>query len=199
MEILKRIKGILLKPEEEWGKIAQEDTEVKDIIIKYLAPLAVIPAVASFLGYVISSVLTQVIGAVYLGTTKYMSFRFLYGLKNSIYEFIVPIAVVCIVAVILTALAENFKSNKDIKKSFQLVAYSFTPLLIAGILLIIPIIGPIGKIAGLYGLYIFYLGVKPMLKTPEDQHIAVTVVGIVSILVISGIIHTLFSLFFFWL
>lgn len=78
------------------------------------------------------------------------------------------------------------------------MAYSVTPLLIAGILMIIPIIGPIGKIASLYGFYIFYLGIKPVLKTPEDQHISVTVVGILGMIVISGIVHTLFSLIFFW-
>ena len=54
-------------------------------------------------------------------------------------------------------------------------------MLVAGIFNILPALAVIALLAGLYGLYILYLGIKPMMKAPDDK---VTVYFIVSLLIL---------------
>lgn len=51
MTLVERVKGILGKPKEEWEKISLEDNQQSAILTGYLIPLALIPAIASFIGY----------------------------------------------------------------------------------------------------------------------------------------------------
>ena len=50
MTIVQRIKGICLKPKEEWQIIAGESSSTADLLKNYVAPLAAIGAVAGFIG-----------------------------------------------------------------------------------------------------------------------------------------------------
>jgi hypothetical protein len=63
----------------------------------------------------------------------------------------------------------------------QLVVYSYTASFVAGVFYIIPGLGILAMLGGLYGLYILYLGLKPMMQTPDDK---ITVYFVVSLLVI---------------
>jgi len=69
-------------------------------------------------------------------------------------------------------LAENFSSVKDFNKSFALAAHAWTPLCVAGVLLIypVPFLFWLWVIVGvLYGLFLLYSGIRPLLKTPFEQ------------------------------
>lgn len=186
MNIIERVKNIILKPKQEWEIIEKEDTEISDIILKYVIPLAVIPAIASFIGYLLLSFVFSAIFNTLFSTGK-VFFSFWYAIKNSFVEFAIPVIVIVLASVIISALSDTFKSKNDLKKTFQLLAYSFTPFLIAGILMLVPYLGYLGRIAGIYGFYLLYLGIKPMLKTPEDQHVPYLAVSIVVVLVLSSI------------
>jgi hypothetical protein len=86
-------------------------------------------------------------------------------------------------------LANNFKSEKKLDSSAQLVAYSSTASWVAGILLIVPVVGWLAAIAGwVYSVYLMYLGVGPVKKTPEDQRIVYVIIIIIVMIVISMII-----------
>jgi hypothetical protein len=50
MNIIDRIKGIILKPKEEWQTIAGETTPIADLYKNYIIILAAIGPVASFIG-----------------------------------------------------------------------------------------------------------------------------------------------------
>jgi len=96
--------------------------------------------------------------------------------------FVTTVLGICLSALVVNALATSFTSQTDFRKAMQLVVYSFTPMLVAGILLIIPALGIISFLEGIYGLYILYLGLKPLMKTPDDK---VTGYFVVSLVVIS--------------
>ena len=170
MNLVDRAKNIILKPKDEWTVIDQEETSVATLVATYLFPLAIIPAIASFIGY-------GVIGVSFFGPI------FSWGIKMAIISFITTIIGVYISAMIIDMLAPNFGSIKDFRKSFQLVVYAYTPVMLAGAFMAIPALGILG-IVGLYGLYLLYVGVKPMMKTPDDK---VTVYFVVSLLVIIAV------------
>ena len=50
MDVVARVKSLLLKPKETWAEIKNEPTTVKELFTSYAALLAAIPPLASFVG-----------------------------------------------------------------------------------------------------------------------------------------------------
>ena len=73
--------------------------------------------------------------------------------------------------------------------------YSSTPVWIAGVLSLIPMLGVLTIIAALYGLYLLYIGLPVLMKNPEDKSIGYTalivVCYIVAALIVSVVIGAL--------
>ena len=185
MNLIERAKNILITPKDEWLVIEQENTPVTQLVTTYLLPLALIPAIASFIGYGIIGYSVPFIGHVAGSIT--------FGISRAILAFITPILGVFVSAFIISLLAPSFSSLKDFNKALQLVVFSYTPMLIAGVVNILPSLGIIVFLAGIYGLYILYLGFVPVLKTPEDKVTGYFVVSIVTIIIVSIIISLILA------
>ena len=177
MNIIDRAKQIILKPKEEWMVIDQESTSVKDLITGYLLPLALIPTIASLIGYGFFFRLHS------LG----------FGIKYAVLYFITYIGGALLTAWIIDALAVTFASVKDFRKAFQLVVYSYTPMMVAGVVMIFPALSPVMLLAGLYSLYLLYLGFKPLMKTPDDKLVTYFVVSLVVLIVVYFVISTILT------
>ena len=94
-------------------------------------------------------------------------------------------------------LAPSFGSEKNINESAQLVAHSNTPTWIAGFLSFIPVIGFLLVIAGwVYSIYLFYIGLGPLKKTPEDKKIVYMIVAFVIMIAIVFIISAILMAIF---
>jgi len=167
MNIVERVKNILINPKKEWEVIDKETTEIPQLITGYLLILALIPALASLIGY-------WLVGA----------WTFSWGIRYAVIAFISPVISVFIAAFVINALADSFGSQKDMRRAMQLVVYSYTASLVAGIFYIIPALSVLAFIAGLYSLYILYIGIQPMMKTPQEK---VTTYFVVSLLVMIAV------------
>ncbi len=177
MNIVERAKNILIKPKDEWLIIDQETTSVSELVTTYLIPLSLIPAIASLIGFGIVS--------------PYASIT--WGVKYAIMYFILMIAGAYVSAFIIDALAPNFGANKDFRKAMQLVTYSYTPSMVAGILFIVPALSTLASLAGLYGLYLLYLGIKPMTKSPEDKAMTYFIISLIVIILVWGVFYSILS------
>ena len=161
MNIIERAKNILLTPAQEWEVIAKETTTLSELLNMYVVPLAAIPAVASL-----------VAGFVMRGG---MSLRFI--ITTAIVTYASAVIAFVITVYVVDFLANNFKSEKNLNKSAQLVAYSATASWVAGILAIVPMIGGLASLAGgIYAIYLMYLGIGPMKGTPVDQRIVYVII-----------------------
>jgi hypothetical protein len=178
MNLIDRVKNILLKPKQEWQTISQEQPNVQAIITNYVLPLALVAAVATFLGLVL-------IGTP-AGIFRYKSTDL--GLYYGIRVLVGSIGSVFLSAFVIDILAPNFGSEKNMDRSIQLVAYSFTPTLLGGIFSIIPSLAVLGMLAGIYGLYLLYIGLPPIKKTKEDQHGTYFVVSLLVMVVVYMIV-----------
>lgn len=168
MSLIDRAKNILMTPNTEWPVIAGETATLSSLLTTYVLPLAAIPAIATFLSSMSS-----------MG----------YGIKSALITYISGILGFVITTYVVDFLAGNFKSEKDINKSAQLVAYSMTASWVAGILAIIPVIGWLASIAGaIYAIYLMWLGVGPMKKTPDDQKMIYMVITFVVLLGVSMVV-----------
>ncbi len=185
MNIVERVKNILLNPKQEWVVIDKETTDIPQLVTGYLLILALIPAVASFIGYGLIGYKVPFVGHV-AGT-------FGFGIKQAVLAFISPVISAFIAAFVINALAESFGSQKDMRRAMQLVVYSFTASLVAGIFYIIPSLGILALLAGLYGLYILYLGLQPMMKTPEEKVTSYFVVSLLVMIVVSIVVGAILS------
>lgn len=171
---------MLLSPATEWGAVATEKETPRSLLGKYVFPMALIPAVALFIGY----------GLLGFGVLATMTIK--WGLIMAFNSLISSIISYFVCTYVVDALAPNFSSPKDIGRSAQLVAYASTAVWVAGIFSIFPALSILG-ILGLYSIYLFYLGIPAMKHTPEDKRVTYMVVSAVVIIVISivvGIIIT---------
>jgi hypothetical protein len=114
MNIVDRAKNIIMTPKTEWPAIASEQPVVGQIISGYVIPLALIPAVASILGF----------GLIGRG----MVASFSWGIAMGIIGFVVAVGGVYLTAYVIDFLAPNFGSQKNFGRAMQLVAYSYTPV-----------------------------------------------------------------------
>jgi hypothetical protein len=174
MNLIDRAKKIMLSPKEEWAVIETESTDVATLVTGYLIPLALIAAVASFIGY----------GLIGVGGFGYKIVSISLGIRYGVISLVTTIAGAFIAALVINALSASFASRNDFRKALQLVVYSFTPMMVAGILYILPGLRMLPPLAGIYGLYLLYIGMKPLMQTPEDK---VTSYFIVSLLVMIGV------------
>jgi hypothetical protein len=84
-------------------------------------------------------------------------------------------------ATIINALSNRFGSEKDFNRTFSLVAYSLTPLCIAGILYAFHSFASFVPYIGFYGLYLLYLGIEPQLKPAVDKKSTCLVISAIAI------------------
>lgn len=94
-----------------------------------------------------------------------------YGIATALTSFLVYIIVLYVTPIIIKALGSSFGTEVSQDKAFKLVAYSFVPSYVIGILVgLLPILSILG-ILGLYSLYVFWHGFGALLHTPEDKKV----------------------------
>ena len=170
--LIERAKNMIITPKTEWEVIKMEDTDASEILKRYIIPLALIPAIASFIGYGLIGYKIPFIGHVASMKT---------GVLQAVISLITSIGGIYITAIVINALATNYGGTKSMNKALQLVGYSYTAAFVGGIFNILPSLRFIGMLAGFYSLYVLYMGLKPLMKPAEDK---VTVYFIISILVL---------------
>jgi hypothetical protein len=174
MNLVERVKGIILSPKTEWPVIAGEPGDAGYLFSNYVAILAAIPAVCGFIGSVIAG--TPIIGA----------------LLAAVIHYVLAFVTVYIVALIVNLLAPTFGSQKSLASALKVTVYSYTPSWLVGVFLLIPGLRFL-TILGLYGLYLLWLGLPPVMKTPPDKAIWYTIVIVVCAIVVAIVIGAIIT------
>ena len=163
--IFARIKGILLSPSTEWPLIAAEPTTAGAIYMGYVLPLVAIGVVATFLG---SLLLVTMIGGVGIGI--------FIGVFGAVIKFVLSFVAVWLLSWLLDVLAPTFGGQRDSLRALKVIAYSYTPLWIASVFNLVPMLGILAFIVGLYGFYLLYLGLPVLMHCPKDKSVGYTIV-----------------------
>jgi hypothetical protein len=190
MSLLNHATNILTKPKMEWEVIKNETVTPVQLFTGYVAILALIPAIASFIGLCF-------IGITVPGFIGISSFTFKYsiveGLIQAVTSYVMSFIGVYAGAFIINALATNFESTPDMGKALKLVVFSYTPVWLSGIFAIYPTIAVLG-IVGLYGLYLLYIGLEPMMNTPQPKKMVYFIVSILVLIVVYFLIGIVIKL-----
>lgn len=185
--LLSRVKGIVLKPAEEWQRIEPENTAPSTLYKSYVVPLAAIGPIASFIGMVVVGISMPFVGTMRIGVGA--------GLAMMITSYVLGLVGVYVIALIANALAPTFRGEQNMQQALKLVAYAYTPAWVAGVLGIIPALGLLTVIAALYSLYLLYAGISVMMKCPKGNALGYTIVLIIVGIVV-GIIMSLVTAMF---
>ena len=116
------------------------------------------------------------------------------ALVQAVVGYVVGLAVLYGFGFIINALAPNFSSTQNLTNAVKIAVYSCTPMWVAGILFIVPMLGVLVMLASLYGLYIMYLGFDtPLMETPKDKVAAYCIVSIVVAIVLAVVVFAILS------
>lgn len=162
MNLVERVKAILLTPKTEWQVIEGETGDATYLFTNYVAILVAIPAVAAFLGYSIAG----------LGVGR--------ALISAIFSYVLGCAAWYVEALVIDALAPTFGGVKNSSNALKVAAYSSTAAWVAGIFQLIPLLSVLSLLGALYGIYLLWLGLPVLMKVPQNRATAYTasVIGV---------------------
>ncbi len=175
MDLVQRIKGILLTPEAEWPAIEQEPGTPSYLFAEYMVYLAAIPPVAGFIGGAIIGAATAA------GTVRVPLFV---GLLGAVIAYVLSFVIVYAIAIIIDQLAPRFGGVRDFAGALKVTVYSFTPYWVAGVLQLIPGLRFVGLVVAFFGVYLAWLGLPRLMRVKRDQavpYVAIVVVGAIVI------------------
>ena len=171
MNIVERVKRLLLQPRREWAVIDAEPHTVQGLYTQYVMILAAIPPVATFLGFTL----------VAFGV---MRLPFAAGVAHMVLSYVLTLAGVYVAALVIEGLAPHFGGEKRFIQAFKVVAFGGTAAWVAGIVLVIPLLGILALIGALYSLYLIFVGLPLLMKVPHDKAVPFFVVTLVVMIVI---------------
>ncbi len=184
MNLVQRAKNILISPAKEWEVIKQENLTVSQMFLNYAVILAAIPAIAGFIGYSIFGIsLGFITYHVPVGS----------GILWAVLTYVLSLVGIYIIAFIVDALAPSFGSAKDMTASMKVVAFSFTPGWVAGILNVIPTLNILVSLAGIYGLVLMYMGLQKVKDVPKEKMVAYYIVVLILSLIVYFVIGAVVS------
>jgi len=152
MELLDRVKAILLTPQAEWPVIARQKGEAARLFVRYVAVLGLIPALARLIG-------TSLIGS-------YAPIRS--SLAGALVTYLSGFAAVYALALVIDALAPMFGARKDFAGALRLAVFSCTPVWLAGIFLLVPGLSFLISL-GLYAAYLIWTGLPILMRVPAER------------------------------
>ena len=185
MELIERAKNILIAPRKEWDVIETENDNQEKVLMGYLIWLALIPAIASFIGY-------GLIGYHFMGVK--VGGGLMWGFRHALQQFISVIAGAYLTAYVFNYLAPKYGGRQDFHKAFQLSAYCYTPVCVGGVFYLHHSLSMLAGLAGLYGLYLLYLGVQPIMKVPKEKSATYFVISLLAMVVISLLVGLVIGL-----
>jgi len=176
MNIVDRVKKILLTPKTEWDVIAAESTPTQQLVVGYVLPLAAVAAVAAFIGQVVIGVSMPIIGTVRFGLVA--------GLIGLVMSVVMAVVMVFVVGLIADALAPSFGGQKNTAQALKVAAYTFTPVWVMGVLNILPMLGVLVILGAIYAIYLLYLGLPKLMKAPPEKAAGYTAVVVLAAIVL---------------
>jgi len=187
MNLVDRVKRILLSPQSEWEVIDGEATTPSALYTGYIMPLAAIGPIATVIGFAVFGISVPLAGTVYrvpIGS----------AILSAIVTYVLTLVGVYVLSLIIDALAPTFGGTKSPIQALKVATYSSTAAWIAGIFAIMPGLRMLG-ILGLYSVYLLYLGLPALMKVAKDRAVAYLVLVVVVEFVLMMMIGLLGSRF----
>ena len=183
--LTERVKGVLLSPRAEWGVIAAEPVRANDVWMGYVVPMALIGPAALAIAQVVIGTSFPLVGIVKAKVAT--------GVAAGLLTFAFSLVQVAVLAWAVHAMAKKFEAVPDRLAALQVVAYSLTPVWLAGVLYLVPALAFLWLFAVVYAVLLCLFGLRTLMRCSPQQALAYTgaTLGIAfAIWVITGTIVT---------
>ena len=160
MNAVARVKAILVDPVAAWRVLEKDIGDPALLLSRYVAVLALIPALSGFVGATLIGVVAPS-GAI-------LRADLIDGLLGAAFNYAASCAIVLLLGLIVYLAAPLFGGRRDFEDALKLAVYSFTPLWLAGIFLLLSGLRFL-LLTGVYGIYLFWLGAPRLTKVSERQ------------------------------
>ncbi len=162
--IMEQVKDMYLSPHTFWEEVKlQPKTEI-ELIRDYYIFIAAVPAIAGFLGSLIHGE------------------NFFRSVLWSVLFFGCAIGGIYFLSKVLAFMGKSFDVTEDEATMFRLAVFAFTPILLAGIFLLIPPLYWL-TIIGVYGFYFFVIGLNKLITCPEEERVNFTIISLIVLLI----------------
>ncbi|HWA01454.1 MAG TPA: Yip1 family protein [Caulobacterales bacterium] len=177
--ILSRAFGLVKNPKAEWEQIRDEETTIPNIVLGYVAPLALIPPVCDLIGrYVFGTRIGAQVIRPHLDQ----------ALTSAALTVAVSIALIFFLGLLISALAENFDGERNDLQGQKVAAYAMTPTFFSGFFSLWPGTWWVALFALGYAVYLFYLGLPTLMKAPRERAVGyaatVSIGGLIALIVL---------------
>lgn len=156
-----RVKGILTSPRAEWSAIAGEPASTMDVWSGYVIPLALIGPAALAIAQVGFGSSFPMVGVVKAALVT--------GVAAALLVFAFTLVQVAVLAWAIQAMARKFQARPDRLAALQVVAYSMTPVWLAGLLYLVPPLAFLWVFAAFYAFVLSVLGIRTLMRCAPPQ------------------------------
>jgi hypothetical protein len=171
--------AVLIDPAGAWPRVAKEPVDWVSLMTRTVALLALIPALCGFIG-------VSIIGVIVPGTGVVRAALF-DGIFGAIFFYLENFVVVFALGLLLHLTAPLFGGRRDLAAALTLAIYSYTPVWLTGIFLLLPGLHFL-MLTGFYGAYVLLVGLPAMLQTPPPR-----ARGFATLIVAFALVLTLFA------
>ena len=183
---LRNIRDIILNPARGWERVQTENRPVVFVKNNFLLPLVILTAISAFLG-----------SWIFTHTTLNIAYSILVGIKY----FLLFIILTWFTAYILSETTRALDLGRNFMISFDLIAFSLTPLFLCQIISRLFESMIFVNILAFYGLYIFWSGAEKLLNPPEHKKVpmlvVMTAVVIFTFIIVNKILTVLIERLYF--
>jgi hypothetical protein len=170
--LVSRVKNLLTRPRFEWPVIEDEYATTETLFRNYAVLLAAIGPIAGLLGGIAFGDDKSLLGMLVGGALGYVA----------------SLVVTFIMGYVIDALASSFGGTPNRLQAMKVAVYSTTASWIAGIGGLIPVLGGlIGLIGFGFSVFLLFLGLRQLMKAPQDKIVLYTVVTVIALIVVAMI------------
>ncbi len=177
--LLLRVKNILIRPRDEW-QVIRDEPATYSATLRSAAVLAALPPLAAVLGRFVLDRNIQ---------DNKVAFSLAYFLFSDLFWYCMYVVNIVLTGLIVAAIASVPASRLNNVQGLKIAAYSFTPLVVASMISLIPGADWIFYIAVAYNLYLLYLGIISFTSAGKKQAAWQTVASFLSAAIIVGVMN----------
>lgn len=163
--------GILTNTQVSWRTIAHDTNSILDVYRKYVLPMVALPLICKFIGF-------SLVGYTLPYTNSIIRIPLEQGLKDGLATYVLVLVFFYIFALINKKAIEKHNLTISLNRSFKLVAFSSTPVCLAGILFLFPGFSQLVIFGAAYAIYLFYQGIVEIVDESGNKAITIIVAAI---------------------
>lgn len=156
--------GIIFSPENEWAAIRDENDSVVRTYVKFVVPIALLPAVAWYFG---SVEIGWQLGDRVIKLTAESAFQIM------ALFYLAMLIGTGVLGYMVHWMSETYEAeSSSISKGVGIAAYTLSPLFLCGIIGFYPMLWLdilLGCAAAAYAVYLLYLGVPIVMRIPSER------------------------------